>query len=339
MPLIGEFFNRGISKIYFEHPDWENLRRVVAGCGFTDNALKTGKINIEEVMSKLLNKFQSTKSPSSDFWQAVDQFKGFVSFVIRHSSVDPFKISYPLHRHLVSRLGDRDCVLSVNYDVLMDHALWDSGRWFPHDGYGLSILEGGRMPEPIARPFSSKEGSEIQFLKLHGSISWGAATVEYPTEDPLRPRSYELGNKIFLSNRAFTRLQPYTSSEAEQVKTKSGVFEIVPLIVPPILAKPRSEEFNCLSVLWQDARKALSAVSTLVIIGCSLREADNELANLLQDYLGRTYGGEPRVDVVDPSEDAVKRARSVFGEGFHVRYAARGFSEYLNLESQGKLAV
>jgi len=73
------------------------------------------------------------------------------------------------HSALVAGLREGDTVISFNWDPLLERALHGTGLWFPDDGYGISfdLLFDGEW-----RDANPGVHSQVQLLKLHGSVSW-----------------------------------------------------------------------------------------------------------------------------------------------------------------------
>ena len=59
-----------------------------------------------------------------------------------------------------------DKIISFNYDLIVEKALFDMGIWKPRDGYGIEFTD---FP-PVVR--SHEIESSIQMCKLHGSLNW-----------------------------------------------------------------------------------------------------------------------------------------------------------------------
>jgi hypothetical protein len=72
-----------------------------------------------------------------------------------------------------------DAVVTFNWDVSLDRALHETGRWFVDDGYGVSflrILDGGWC-EPVETQF--------RYFKLHGSTNWLLEWMTYHKDGSL----------------------------------------------------------------------------------------------------------------------------------------------------------
>jgi len=65
-----------------------------------------------------------------------------------------------------------DVIITFNYDLLLEQALWKAGLWSPQDGYLLGTFE-SNLKFDNSRLFKSK----VPILKLHGSINWHEAGI------------------------------------------------------------------------------------------------------------------------------------------------------------------
>jgi len=155
---------------------------------------------------------------------------------------------------LVASLTPSDTIITLNYDTVLDSALWRNG-WNPKVGYCLS---GGasKVRWNVKPPQSPTSGSGVRLLKLHGSVNW------------------------------FVKGSP---SQLEAVFTKkpvrvtpprrNGMAKHIRQIVPPVYGKAfRHDHWRR---LWELAYAALREAETLVVVGCSLVDTDFHLRALL----------------------------------------------------------
>jgi hypothetical protein len=76
------------------------------------------------------------------------------------------------YNSLVHSLNPDDILITFNWDTLLDRALWESGRWYPTNGYGLEFggfFDNGWQQNP-KNPI--KANSINKLIKLHGSTNW-----------------------------------------------------------------------------------------------------------------------------------------------------------------------
>lgn len=57
-------------------------------------------------------------------------------------------------------------MITFNYDLIVERALYERGIWKPKDGYGITF----KGSPKIARAHSSRSG--VCIYKLHGSLNW-----------------------------------------------------------------------------------------------------------------------------------------------------------------------
>ncbi len=123
---------------------------------------------------------------------------------------------------LATRIGPDDAILTFNWDVLLDRALYEVTKWQPDTGYGVdfeSIFdEGWRPPTPHTSP-------KPALLKLHGSTNW---LTPYITRDPTT------GQHMFLTN------DPNHRAVTFGVDTGDDVFN--PKFEPKVQERPWSPQ-------------------------------------------------------------------------------------------------
>lgn len=155
---------------------------------------------------------------------------------------------------LVSRLGPKDTILTLNYDTLLDSALVRTG-WNPKTGYGLS---GGSKKvdwKPTQGDCNSNL-SAVHLIKLHGSLNWFVRG------------SFADLSAVF--ERKPVRVSPPRRNEINQHLRQ---------IIPPIYGKFfRHDHWR---TLWEAAYKALREAEVFVVIGCSLEDTDFHLRALI----------------------------------------------------------
>jgi hypothetical protein len=143
---------------------------------------------------------------------------------------------------------------------LAERVLLNNGKWFPSDGYGFSVtlkeylggLNGGKQ--------INYSPSKTKVLKLHGSIGWhNRQEVFY-----LRYSSY----LQYLIANVCDENAPYPSGPDED-----------PVMLYPSYLKQLDNPI--LLSVWEQARKALEAASSVTIVGYSLPLADVAIRTLL----------------------------------------------------------
>lgn len=176
------------------------------------------------------------------------------------------------HGQLASLLHTQDCVLSFNYDCVMDGALRDRAgrRWDPDkDGYAFPVIAGG--PDWRTHGSGSDVSGSIRLLKMHGSLNWNLTTggVEL-----VRPTTLRTADKA---------------------------------IIPPTWFKDLAR--LPFASVWKAARKELRSSRIIVVIGYSVPDTDLFTRSLLKVEAG-SKGKRERLDLlvlVNPDEDAKRR--------------------------------
>jgi hypothetical protein len=152
------------------------------------------------------------------------------------------------HDLLASKLGVIDCVISLNYDCVVDRSLSEhAGSRFAADrgGYGVEASSGadawkGTAPGPTPK-------NSIELLKLHGSLNWAGAMVP-----------------LSLRTDIYKQVEP-------------GVIQ------PPLTNKPvENEPF---ATIWRNARKSVRTARRLILVGYSMPIADGLVRSLLSTDL------------------------------------------------------
>jgi hypothetical protein len=154
------------------------------------------------------------------------------------------------HAVLVEHATANDVFISFNYDCILDRALKSAKRkWIPARGYGFPINSGTEHWQDHGGK-GPLPNPGIRLLKPHGSLNW--------TRN---------GNTVAL------RSDPYAPRPDGEL-----------LIVPPLWQKEFAEE--PFQTIWSTARRVLSAVKALFVIGYSLPETDVYTQALLRLDVG-----------------------------------------------------
>lgn len=155
---------------------------------------------------------------------------------------------------LVTRLEKGDTIITLNYDTLLDSALWRQG-WDPKRGYSLA---GG--PEKVRwsaiTDAARGDVSAMRLLKLHGSVNW------------------------FVRG-SFSRLDAAFTKKPVRVSAprRNEIAGHIRQIIPPIYGKAFKHDHW--RHLWDLAYRALLDADVFVVIGCSLVDTDFHLRALV----------------------------------------------------------
>jgi len=314
-PLNGDFFKvaetyaraHGVTSV--ESRRFERLRRV-----FKDDIPVRGMPTMEEAFSLLylagdfpeIYKRRRGRRPAVGKRQEIEDFLRLAFGILTH--LDRSRDAQTGYDRLAANLSPGDTIITLNYDTLLDSALWRHG-WDPKVGYCLS---GGRNKVRWTsngdEPPTSASG--VRLLKLHGSVNWfvrgSASRLEAVfTKKPVRvtpPRTQEIASHIRQ-------------------------------IVPPLYGKAFKHDHW--RRLWDLAYAALREAETLVIIGCSLVDTDFHLRALASRVAKwRKKQGPPfrSVALVDRSLRVRRKWRRVL-RGLTAEYRSiNGFERFLSEE-------
>jgi NAD-dependent SIR2 family protein deacetylase len=194
------------------------------------------------------------------------------------------------YEKLIKRLvktGEDVCMISFNYDLLLDRALTDAARadrlnW----SYGMTFLAGINFPS-----YKDVENPKIHLLKLHGSLNW------LQCENCGHVRLYQFMKYDDIHR---TTWPPCRFCSGNQFK---------PMLVAPTPVKLIPD---ALQKAWETATKCLRIASDLIVIGYSFPVVDRRVRNLfLREYVVPNLSSfhRPKLTLVDrsnPARDAIK---------------------------------
>ena len=151
----------------------------------------------------------------------------------------------------IDQLNIGDTIVSFNYDLVLDRALFKKRIWKPKDGYGATFQ---RFPN-ISNDDNNE--SQILLLKLHGSLNW-----ENGTEGSTVLSWFDDKRKPYFDGYAEVKPPPF------DYQGKYTGRWILPSYIKPL----NSELFIS---LWKKAHDALTNAEQVVVIGYSLPDADS----------------------------------------------------------------
>lgn len=200
------------------------------------------------------------------------------------------------HDLMAGALHTQDCVISFNYDCVMDDALKRNAfkRWDPQkEAYGFTPSDGTDAWRDHSEGRIVK--NTIQLLKLHGSMNWNRKADEDIALEP----------------------------DLQQVENLEGS------IIPPTWFKNLGR--YPFTNIWKEARKEVRASRILVVIGYSVPETDLFSKSLLKVEAGSKAKRE-KLDLlvlVNPDRDARHRFVELINGGVEPKTK---ILEYRNLE-------
>jgi len=173
----------------------------------------------------------------------------------------------------VDTLRPGDIIVSFNWDLLHEAALWRAGKWHFADGYGFQCRD---APEAVHSP--------IKILKLHGSVNWAQAS-------PLDVVAEIEHKKNFFEN---------DDDDLQTYRKRTGHWNMGrQLIVPSYMKDPSANRLFLR--LWGQARAALREADEVIVIGFSLNLADAAARELFATALDQR-SPTPRLVIVSPEQ-------------------------------------
>jgi hypothetical protein len=173
-------------------------------------------------------------------------------------------------------LNEGDTIITFNWDLLHEAALWRAAKWHYNDGYGFACSDS-----------SGDARSPIRMLKLHGSVNWAQQD-----ERDLHPA---IEHKKDFFRGAEDGVGIYTRGARNWNQGRW-------LITPTYLKDPSSNRL--LLDLWNQASDALVHAHELTVIGYSLNRADAPARQLFASALVRNrHISEIRVVVPPGGEE------------------------------------
>ena len=140
-----------------------------------------------------------------------------------------------------------DIIVTFNWDLLHERALWDARKWHFADGYGFNCEDA---------PADAR--SDIKILKVHGSVNW-AQSDEWDCEPSVEHKA------DFFPGAMDDHSKTYMKSAGQSNEGKY-------LVVPSFLKDLSSNRL--ILKIWNQAQDAIAGADELVVIGYSLHPAD-----------------------------------------------------------------
>ena len=223
-----------------------------------------------------------------------------------------------LMKRFLYRLGPHDSILSLNYDIIVDNALFlRSGRV----DYRLPVryaLQKGREP----RAYKLLEKSDLDsppLYKLHGSLNWLYCPLCQQLDVTV---GFKGVRYIYDEDRDFACLDCHVRYD--------------PLIIAPTLLK--TYDNLLLREVWRQAENKVSQADEVVFIGYSMPDADVHLrcmlkralyTNRIRSHDVQRRASSCRIRVVvnsPPNNETYERYIKLFGE---IEYQGEGFQGYI----------
>jgi hypothetical protein len=347
MPLVNDFMKIAFNLGRFNNPGGRRLLASIrANLGYTEEQLRTCT-NVEELLTFAacdvswlgLNDPKDENLARWGSGQLVRSLDCLIANVLFQAQQHVFAKKKMLHEGLVARMRSGDSVISYNYDLVIDHALWKACKTSAAD-YGIQFqysLDGADLGHSTLEAYEHEPSRGISLLKLHGSLNWLHLTRHDILERGKQFRSLKDsiiylrdGSRVSLSPRVFGK--PFIISCSVEGKPGLPFVELSPVIVPPTFDKNAVWKLRGGAVrgLWSRARAALQGSKRVVIIGHSLRDADYQTRWLLRIALAMN-NLKPTIAIVNPCDSDRARLRQ-FLESLGTVVEYTGLERYLSEE-------
>jgi hypothetical protein len=243
--------------------DVENIEDLFSLASATESDLDTNLITVEDISTAIASTLEFTQATASHMPtcelitlnKPVNSYPGNWTNV-RGSIHDKAEITVPLYHVYAGILSGKYCnsgkqrnaVITLNYDTLLEDALYDQGIKF---NYGITSSEHKEVSfDSSAKCVADDIGDSdaLPVLKLHGSVNWGGV------------RDKEESLNVF-------------GNYADVRRAKS-----FPVLIPPTWRKVFG---GALTQVWGHARHAISQATRIIIIGFSIPPTDNHFKYLL----------------------------------------------------------
>lgn len=195
--------------------------------------------------------------------------------------IGPWRES-PLLGSFLAHLQESDRIVTFNYDLLLESALYRQELWTPADGYGFELQGIPDLPRPADRR------SSWVIHKVHGSLNWKGI---HPLFRPRLELSwcYDDGTPVFpgyLSKTSLGRSVPYEGAHT--------LCWMMPSFVKQFAAPEQLD-------VWRRAMSSVRCADEVVIIGYRLPKEDAAACLLL----GAGDLKVKRVTIVNPDAEHV----------------------------------
>ncbi len=320
-PLNGDFFK--IAGKIIDHYDWASFFGSIIGLdhfvrdmnelfGYGNSETDTkvfddDRLTLESVMNYFYarSKLIDYDSFSSPLFGGQHHRIRTLNELLAHVLVETMMgDNCELHRRLAGLCNRGDIVWNMNYDILMDNALFEAGK-ITESAYSMrfdyTLTHNSYHP-------TVDSASPVKIFKLHGSLNWVQCTI--------CDRNLLLRDERF-PIRLWKRIRDLS---AECPKCGSGRYHgLERLIVPPAAAK----EFDNVGIryLWKAAFDTCKNVEKIVSIGFSFSPLDYELEMLLRSLVERhALSTKIPVTIVNPDgAGPASRFHSIFDKSKIIR--------------------
>lgn len=219
-------------------------------------------------------------------------------------------LKHPKELQLVAKhcIENKITCITFNYDSIFDEALYIDDEykeppdapgtsWNPEDGYGFFC-------KPMSSLFQVGEvysgyGSEMNLLKLHGSVNW---FIKTGYQAPYFPD-------------AIVYREDWLKSFDEEYPNADKWVLREPFIIPPVLMKSEITEQPLIRAIWQIAYEQLKEADSVTFVGYSLPYTDIAARFLFRESLASGKAKQIKVinmiDKPTPQKELMRRYKSI----------------------------
>lgn len=304
-----------VSKESFREPRIEKARDHLAR-----HAIFTGGMNFEQMLTEIDLRLLVLSRESPEAKELAFCRRLLAEAVMSLCSPRKVKVTEQLS-HFCRHLNDKDTIVTFNYDIVMEQALWQEGLWTPENGYGFRAPDITSPPGPQEMKPKLQEASRrglVKVLKPHGSISWRCRTVSLsPSEE-----QETVAAVVFESGQLAGVEEPLLlfSFISRELSVQTPGTMLLPSFI-----KTYGNAHPWLTAVWYAAHEAIVQSDAIWIMGYSIPEADTT-AQLLLSAIPLTSS----VNVVDPRADEVEpRLQRLLPEHEGITALKQPFEEYV----------
>jgi hypothetical protein len=203
-----------------------------------------------------------------------------------------FKEDVEWLRPFLQTIGDKDVIISLNYDCFLEGFLDSHQAWTPNDG-GYGVIENASKYLDDS-PLDNPRG--IRMLKIHGSESFRLI----PFHD--KPESMTIGAVFDAA------LFPVSGKHKDfRYMNDAGPYVIAPSFMKQFIVE--------LHYLLIDAIRSAESARNLIIIGCGLRPEDNHLWSVMSSFTNGKEWQKKRIFVVSPhASDVTEKIKEFWAD-------------------------
>jgi hypothetical protein len=330
MPLVKDFMAEAFDRLRLSGAQGLRLQKFISE---TYGYNEPRNVNIEELLTlawcdisnldRQGNSILADQDKSSLLYRAMDtrrKVEALIVGVLFQTQRECVQRGVWVHSSLAEVIDRQDAVITYNYDLLIDNALWIARKASSHD-YGVAFsasvdgssgpaVREGYVREPEAQPDCTPGEPGVPILKLHGSLNWltleNATLFRRDREVFYFPRAIDLS---FGAEFWWTGFGHFRPADGGNDISQSG--RLRPMIVPPTFDKDALRQ-SPMEKLWPRADEAIRNSDRMVLFGLSLREADYQTRWLLRTALVAARPRTIEIDIVNSSPEDRDRLRAFF---------------------------